>query len=61
MWGGGAQSVDNGTATWGQASEAATGWGETDEPGKVSSWGTPSSNSGKPGKNRKTNVKYSNF
>lgn len=61
MWGGGAQSVDNGTATWGQVSEAATGWGEPDEPGKVSGWGTPSSNSVKPGKNRKTNVKYSNF
>lgn len=53
MWGGGAQSVDNGTAAWGQASDAATGWGEPDEPGKVSSWGTASSTSGKPGKIKK--------
>lgn len=54
MWGGGAQSVDNGTAAWGQVSDTATGWGEPDEPGKVSSWGAPSSTSGKPGKILKT-------
>lgn len=45
--------MDNGTAAWGQASDAAAGWGEPDEPGKVSSWGTPSSTSGKPGKIKK--------
>ncbi|XP_076608095.1 trinucleotide repeat containing adaptor 6Bb.1 isoform X1 [Chaetodon auriga] len=52
MWGGGgggAQSVDNGTAAWGQTSEAATGWGDPDEPGKASGWGNPSPNPGKPG------------
>ncbi len=50
MWGGGAQSVDNGTAAWGQASDTATGWGDPDEPGKASGWGNPSPNPGKPGK-----------
>ena len=54
MWGGGAQTVDNGTAAWGQTSDAATGWGDPDEPGKTSGWGNPSPNPGKPGKNRKT-------
>ncbi|XP_056262530.1 trinucleotide repeat-containing gene 6B protein-like isoform X2 [Pseudoliparis swirei] len=49
MWGGGAQSVDNGTTTWGQSSDAATGWGDPDEPGKASGWGNPSPNSGKSG------------
>ena len=53
MWGGGAQTVDNGTAAWGQTSDAATGWGDPDEPGKTSGWGNPSPNPGKPGKNRK--------
>lgn len=52
MWGGGAQSVDNGTAAWGQASDAATGWGDPEEPGKSSGWGNPSPNPGKPGKTR---------
>lgn len=51
MWGGGAQSVDNGTAAWGQTSDAVTGWGDPDEPGKASGWGTPSPNPIKPGKN----------
>uniref|UniRef100_A0A3Q3VNQ1 Uncharacterized protein n=1 Tax=Mola mola TaxID=94237 RepID=A0A3Q3VNQ1_MOLML len=46
MWGGGTQSVDNGTAAWGQVSDSSTGWGEPDEPGKVSGWGSPSPNSG---------------
>lgn len=50
MWGGGAQSVDNATAAWGQASDAATGWGDPEEPGKASGWGNPSPNPGKPGK-----------
>lgn len=50
MWGGGAQSVDNGTAAWGQTTEAATGWGEPDESGKGSGWGNPSPNPSKPGK-----------
>ncbi|XP_070836512.1 trinucleotide repeat-containing gene 6B protein-like isoform X2 [Chaetodon trifascialis] len=52
MWGGGGggvQSVDNGTAAWGQTSEAATGWGDPDEPGKASGWGNPSPNPGKSG------------
>uniref|UniRef100_A0A3B4UUA1 Trinucleotide repeat containing adaptor 6Bb.1 n=1 Tax=Seriola dumerili TaxID=41447 RepID=A0A3B4UUA1_SERDU len=49
MWGGGAQSVDNGTAAWGQTSDAATGWGDPDEPSKTSGWGNPSPNPGKPG------------
>ncbi|XP_075940439.1 trinucleotide repeat-containing gene 6B protein-like isoform X2 [Anarhichas minor] len=47
MWERGAQSVDNGTATWGQSSEASTGWGDQEEPGKASGWGNPSPNSGK--------------
>lgn len=55
MWGGGTQSVDNGTAAWGQSTEAATGWGESDEPSKPSGWGNPSANPGKPGKNREKN------
>lgn len=50
MWGGGAQSVDNGTAAWSQASDAATGWGDPEEPSKASSWGNPSPKPGKPGK-----------
>ncbi|XP_037544806.1 trinucleotide repeat-containing gene 6B protein [Nematolebias whitei] len=49
MWGGGAQTVDNGTAAWGHASDAATGWGEPDEPSKASGWRNPSPNSVKPG------------
>lgn len=53
MWGGGAQSVDNGTATWGQSSDAAASWGDPDEPSKASGWGNPSPNSGKPGKRNK--------
>lgn len=44
MWGGGSQSVDNGTAAWGQSTDAATGWGDPDDPGKASGWGNPSSN-----------------
>lgn len=51
MWGGGAQSVDNGTAAWGQVSDAATVWEDPDNCGKASGWGTPSPNSNKPGKN----------
>lgn len=51
MWGGGAQSVGNGTSAWGQASEAATGWGDTEEPSKASGWGNPSPNPTKLGKN----------
>lgn len=50
MWGGGVQTVDNGTAAWGQASDATSGWGDPDEPGKASGWGNPSPNPGKPGK-----------
>lgn len=42
--------MDNGTGSWGQASDAGTGWGEQDEPSKVSGWGGPSANTGKPGK-----------
>nr|XP_046271261.1 trinucleotide repeat-containing gene 6B protein-like [Scatophagus argus] len=49
MWGGSAQSVDNGTAAWGQVSDTATGWGDPDEPPKASGWGNPSPNPGKPG------------
>ncbi|XP_074552327.1 trinucleotide repeat-containing gene 6B protein-like [Halichoeres trimaculatus] len=49
MWGGAAQPVDNGTAAWGQTSEAATGWGDPDEPSKATGWGNPSPNLGKPG------------
>lgn len=45
--------MDNGTSAWGQVSDSSTGWGEPDEPGKVSGWGSPSPNSGKPGKNNK--------
>ncbi|KAG7233474.1 hypothetical protein INR49_006989, partial [Caranx melampygus] len=46
--GGGSQAVDNGTAAWGQASDAA-GWGDPDEPSKTPGWGNPSPNPGKPG------------
>lgn len=56
MWGGGSQSADNGTTSWGQTTDGATGWGEQDEPSKVSGWGGPSSNTGKPGKANKSNV-----
>ncbi|XP_029944441.1 trinucleotide repeat-containing gene 6B protein-like [Salarias fasciatus] len=48
LWGGGAQTVDNGTAAWGQASDT-TGWGDPDESSKASGWGNPSPNPGKPG------------
>ncbi|XP_034566838.1 trinucleotide repeat-containing gene 6B protein-like [Notolabrus celidotus] len=48
MWGGGAQSADNGTGAWGQTSEAPTGWGDPDEPSKAG-WGNPSPNISKPG------------
>lgn len=62
MWGGGAQSADNGTNAWSQASDTATGWSEPDEPGKAS-WRNPSPNPGKPGKNRDIlcNSKYFNI
>ncbi|TWW69484.1 Trinucleotide repeat-containing gene 6B protein [Takifugu flavidus] len=49
MWGGGAQSVDNGTAAWGQVSDATTTWADPDDCGKPSGWGTPSPSSNKPG------------
>ncbi|KAA8584847.1 hypothetical protein FQN60_003541 [Etheostoma spectabile] len=49
MWGGGAQSVDNGTTSWSQSSDSATGWGDPDEPSKASGWRNPSPNPGKPG------------
>lgn len=63
MWGGGAQSVDNGTAAWGQSTDAATGWADSDEPSKASGWGNPSPNPGKPGEKRKKmcNSKYYNI
>lgn len=61
MWGGGAQSVDNGTTTWGQSSEAASGWGDPEEPSKAPGWGNPSSNPGKSGKKRKKNVYNLNY
>uniref|UniRef100_A0A1A8M865 PAX-interacting protein 1 n=2 Tax=Nothobranchius pienaari TaxID=704102 RepID=A0A1A8M865_9TELE len=48
MWGG-AQSVDNGTAAWGQALDAAAGWGEPDDPNKSSGWRNSSPNPAKPG------------
>lgn len=53
MWGGSAQSVDNGTAAWGQVSDATTTWGDPDDCGKASSWGTPSPSSNKPGEDMK--------
>ncbi|CDQ75111.1 unnamed protein product [Oncorhynchus mykiss] len=50
MWGGGGnlvgQSVDNGTASWGQTSAAPSGWGDPDNSSKAAGWGNPSSNSG---------------
>lgn len=55
MWGG-AQSVDNGTTAWGQASDTPIGWNEPDEPGKPSGWGNPSPNPGKPGES--SQLKY---
>lgn len=45
--------MDNGTAAWGQASDATSGWGDPDEPGKASGWGNSSPNPGKPGKDLK--------
>lgn len=45
--------MDNGTAAWGQASDATSGWVDPDEPGKASGWGNPSPNPGKPGKDLK--------
>lgn len=45
--------MDNGTAAWGQASDATSSWGDSDEPGKASGWGNPSPNPGKPGKDLK--------
>lgn len=57
MWGGGVQTVDNGTAAWGQASDATSGWVDPDEPGKASGWGNPSPNPGKPGKDLKQKKK----
>lgn len=52
--------MDNGTAAWGQTSDATSGWGDPDEPGKASGWGNPSPNPGKPGKDlKKTNKKNS--
>lgn len=56
MWGGSAQSVDNGTTTWGQTSDA-TGWSETDESGKATGWGNPPPNPGKAGKDRRKCLK----
>lgn len=57
--------MDNGTAAWGQSQDAATGWGDQDEPGKASGWGNPSPNPGKTGKKRKMcviqNVMISEF
>lgn len=55
--------MDNGTAAWGQASDATSGWGDPDESGKASGWGNPSPNPGKPGKrlkkkNKKTNKQH---
>ncbi|KAM4530862.1 trinucleotide repeat-containing gene 6B protein-like isoform 1-T2 [Odontesthes bonariensis] len=49
MWGGGAQTVDNGTAAWSQTPDAAASWGEPEEPSKISGWRNPSPNPGKPG------------
>ncbi|XP_060882568.1 trinucleotide repeat-containing gene 6B protein-like isoform X4 [Labrus mixtus] len=49
MWGAGAQSVDNGTAAWGQTADSATSWGDHDEPGKASGWVNPAPNITKPG------------
>lgn len=49
MWGGSSQSADNGANTWGQSSDASSGWGEPEEPSKSSGWGNPSPNPGKPG------------
>ncbi|XP_029583859.1 trinucleotide repeat-containing gene 6B protein isoform X2 [Salmo trutta] len=50
MWGGGGnlvgQSVDNGTASWGQTSDAPSGWGDPDNSSKAAGWGNPSSKSG---------------
>lgn len=58
MWGGGAQTVDNGTAAWGQVSDAANKWGDPDDSGKGSSWGTPSPSSNKPGMKGEKNMSF---
>ncbi|XP_012735101.2 trinucleotide repeat-containing gene 6B protein [Fundulus heteroclitus] len=49
MWGGGAQSMDDGTAAWGQGSDAAASWGDPDDSSKASGWRNPSPNPSKPG------------
>lgn len=45
--------MDNGTAAWGQVSDAASTWGDPEDSGKAPGWGAPSPNSNKPGKNGK--------
>lgn len=47
--------MDNGTAAWGQASDAG-GWGDPDESSKTPGWGNPSPNPGKPGKNTESQM-----
>ncbi|XP_041941471.1 trinucleotide repeat-containing gene 6B protein-like isoform X2 [Alosa sapidissima] len=54
MWGGVGRgppehSGDNGTTTWGKGSESSSGWGEPDDPGKGSGWGSRSPNPMKSG------------
>lgn len=46
MWGGGTQSLDNGSGAWNQTSDPASGWGDSDDP-KMSGWGNLSPNPGK--------------
>ncbi|XP_061158806.1 trinucleotide repeat-containing gene 6B protein-like isoform X1 [Syngnathus typhle] len=46
MWGGGTQSVANGSGPWNQTSDSSTRWGDSDDP-KISSWGNLSPNPGK--------------
>lgn len=48
--------MDNGTAAWGQVSDATTTWGDSDDCGK--GWGTPSPSSNKPGEDMKEKCRY---
>ncbi|XP_019726466.1 trinucleotide repeat-containing gene 6B protein isoform X2 [Hippocampus comes] len=53
MWGGGTQSLDNGSGAWNQTSDTASGWGDSDDP-KMSGWGNLSPNPGKSTKSLET-------
>ncbi|XP_077358159.1 trinucleotide repeat containing adaptor 6Bb.1 [Festucalex cinctus] len=53
MWGGGTQSLDNGSGAWNQTSDTTSGWGDSDDP-KISGWVNLSPNPGKSTKSMET-------